>query len=194
VVNTVIHEILHSTVWIPNHVPFNESLANFVGNKGTAQFYAARKNRCIEHCETLAAEAVQGCRALQAEMQFAARIEALYAELETIYSGPLARAEKLRQREEVFARHTARLRELFPKMKILQKINNAELMQLKLYMTQLMLFEALYQKLNGSWDAFLAAMRDIAAATAKDAAADPFKLLEQKVTIAIPPISEQLCR
>jgi len=34
VVNTVIHEIFHATLWIPDHVAFNESVANFIGLPG----------------------------------------------------------------------------------------------------------------------------------------------------------------
>lgn len=41
-VDTVIHEILHNTLWIPNHVSFNESLANFVGAHGAVEFFGAK--------------------------------------------------------------------------------------------------------------------------------------------------------
>ncbi|NLF25648.1 MAG: aminopeptidase [Deltaproteobacteria bacterium] len=35
IVETVLHESTHSTIWVPGHVDFNESLANFVGIQGT---------------------------------------------------------------------------------------------------------------------------------------------------------------
>lgn len=194
VVNTVIHEILHATVWIPGHVDFNESLANFVGNKGMAQFYAFRSARCQQSCDVASAEAEATCRALQSEMTLAQSIEALYNELNTLYTSSAKTEDKIRRREEVFARHTAKLKELFPKMTALQKINNAELMQLKLYMTKLMYFEALYQRLGHSWPPFLAAMRDITAALSKDNAQDPFELLAQKITSGAAPINAELCR
>ena len=38
--NTVIHEILHNTLWISDSAIFNESLANFVGGIGAVEYYA----------------------------------------------------------------------------------------------------------------------------------------------------------
>jgi predicted aminopeptidase len=41
-VNTVIHELLHNTVWISGDVSFNESLASFAGSHGAVAFFRAR--------------------------------------------------------------------------------------------------------------------------------------------------------
>jgi predicted aminopeptidase len=41
-VNTVIHELVHNTVFIRNHVDFNESLASFIGARGASVFYRSR--------------------------------------------------------------------------------------------------------------------------------------------------------
>ena len=38
----IIHELAHGTVWIPDHVSFNESLATFVGEAGALQFMRQR--------------------------------------------------------------------------------------------------------------------------------------------------------
>src|SRR5688572_23864888 len=40
--NTVIHELLHNTFYAKGQAEFNESFANFVGARGSADFYRAR--------------------------------------------------------------------------------------------------------------------------------------------------------
>ncbi len=42
-VNTVIHETVHTTLYIKNSADFNERLAVFIGNKGTEMFYQQKE-------------------------------------------------------------------------------------------------------------------------------------------------------
>lgn len=42
-VNTIIHEITHTTIYIKNNADFNERLAVFIGNKGTEMFYKEKE-------------------------------------------------------------------------------------------------------------------------------------------------------
>jgi predicted aminopeptidase len=44
VVELVIHESLHATVWVGNSVDFNEKLASFVGLEGSLRFLAQKRN------------------------------------------------------------------------------------------------------------------------------------------------------
>jgi predicted aminopeptidase len=39
---TILHELTHATVWVPGGVPFNESLASFVGEEGAFRYLKAR--------------------------------------------------------------------------------------------------------------------------------------------------------
>ncbi len=41
-VNTIIHELVHSTLYIKNSADFNERMAVFIGNLGTEMFYKAK--------------------------------------------------------------------------------------------------------------------------------------------------------
>lgn len=42
-VNTIIHELVHTTLFIKDNIDFNERLAVFVANKGTALFYLEKE-------------------------------------------------------------------------------------------------------------------------------------------------------
>ena len=42
-VNTILHESTHATIFIKSESNFNERLASFIGNKGTESFYAKRE-------------------------------------------------------------------------------------------------------------------------------------------------------
>src|SRR5262245_48631170 len=49
-INTIIHEMLHQTVWIKGSVSFNESLENFVGERGTRTYLYNRYGRdCTDY-------------------------------------------------------------------------------------------------------------------------------------------------
>jgi predicted aminopeptidase len=49
-VNTIIHEIVHTTIYIKNNADFNEKLAVFIGAKGSEMFYRDLEG---EHSKTL---------------------------------------------------------------------------------------------------------------------------------------------
>jgi predicted aminopeptidase len=42
--NTIIHELTHGTIFIPDSMTFNENLATFIGNRGAQEFLQAKFN------------------------------------------------------------------------------------------------------------------------------------------------------
>ena len=133
-IETVLHEMLHQTVWIRGHVSFNESLASFVGLKG-AEAYLARS-------------AGAGSPAFQEYLDrradanlLRAHLRQLITRLQKLYEEPVSREEKLRRREILFGEAVATYPELFPRMKTLayrryfegRTLNNALLLSFRVY-------------------------------------------------------------
>jgi predicted aminopeptidase len=172
IVNTVIHESVHSTVWIPNHVPFNESMANFVGAQGALEFYSQRN---------IAADIKGASTRLQIENELADAVNSLYEELDELYKSNRAHPEKMRLREQIFEKNIQDFRKAHPQFKALQSINNAEIMQLKFYLTNLRLFANSYQK-AGNWENFIRLIKEVSKEIEQDSKKDPFDLLEIKIS------------
>ena len=139
---TVIHEILHNTVWVKGNVPFNESLADFVGYRGAERFFLARGDR------RSAAFAVARWRD---EIRLAHFYDSLAARLGRLYAGPQRGAALDSARERIFREARAALADSVGKT--LQTIdgrrlaerplNNAVVVAARLYRTDLDRFEAL---------------------------------------------------
>lgn len=182
IVNTIIHESLHATVWIPNYVDFNESLANFVGGRGAYDFYSQREKNCQPNCPVQAAnERLVAEQDLKRELEFAAFIDNLYTELDTLYKSSQPTEAKLSQRVQIFESKIAPLRMQHPNMKAFKVINNAEIMQLRLYLSHLELFRDLFAKAHEDWSVFLREVREIKAGVEKDKKINPFDLLRARL-------------
>ncbi|MCB0332907.1 MAG: aminopeptidase [Bdellovibrionales bacterium] len=178
IANTVIHETFHSTYWIPDHVDFNESAANFVGYQGaidffTAQVPACHDTSCTEEQEKLLDEARDS---RERELLVADIVTSLYNELEEVYSSNLPKEEILEKRQEVFDAHISPLRAKYPKMTAFQSINNAEILQLRLYLTKLQTFEKSFQSCKKSWECFFQKIEKTQSAV-EDGDVDPFTFL-----------------
>jgi predicted aminopeptidase len=194
VVNTVIHEVFHQTVWIPGHVDFNESAANYIGFRGAAEFFSyphLQGDACGtgefteeigELCKEVPPEHVERAAWVETfEHKLGDAVMKLYTELNELYESDVSKEEKLKRRVDIFEGIMTPLREENPNLKILKEINNAEIMQLKLYLTELPLFDALYRKHDGDWDTFIDSLREIGKAVEKDKEVKPFELLREMV-------------
>lgn len=183
IVNTVLHESFHSTLWIPNYVDFNESVANFIGFQATIDFYQKRLSDCKEDmsCSELEEKVKQAKVRKKQELSIGAAIEKLFEALNKLYSSNSSSEKKIAQREEVFNTYVSPLRAIYPKMKILKEINNAEILQLKLYLTRLELFERFFQKLGHSWPAFLTELEQVAEKIEDDSERNPFELIDERI-------------
>ncbi len=170
--DVVLHELLHNTLFVKGSVAFNESLANFVGKRGAIDFFTRRHG-------PRSPEAAAARRAWREEIEFSGLMMELTRCLRALYAEPAPEADKLRRREQVFARsrrewaaalagRPGHRHASFSR----RPLDNAVILQRLLYVTDLARFEELYrregQRLPQAVEAVRAAARD---------AGDPFDAL-----------------
>ena len=145
---TLIHELTHRHLYIAGKTRFNEQLASFVGRTGVIQYLASRG---------LYDEALRQRLLVAYERQYTFQHEAAAAarELQTLYAGPLSRAEKLARREPIFMRLESRALEIFPDSAPGKfRMNNARILQYLRYDRGSTKFERLWREAGYAWARF----------------------------------------
>jgi predicted aminopeptidase len=105
VVNIIIHELVHNTVFFKGETAFNEQIASLVAEKGSLMFIEER----FGASSSLYQFALDFARD---EELVAGFFQDLYDELQGVYAQDISREEKLHKREGVFAHGQRRLAEL----------------------------------------------------------------------------------
>jgi len=173
-VETIIHELLHNTIYRANATTFNESLATFVGRKGAVEFL--RQHFGDE--STWPAIAVAYYADTDAVNGF---LIDLHGNLATYYAQPLDKDERIAGREAVFQAARDRfVNEIQPTLNYPITFgsyadlptNNAWVLAYYRYNLDLTLFEDVYDAVDNDWTTALGVYRDAARATG-----DPFEYL-----------------
>jgi predicted aminopeptidase len=170
----IFHELFHNTLYVNGAGAFNESAANFVGNRAAIDFFRDR----------FGAESKEYARAVQIwdhEREFGRFINQVADTLRSLYRSDIPRADKLRLREEVFARSQEEWRrylaehpdQSFRRFSQLS-LNNAVLMNYLVYLAQIDTFESLYAANANDLSRTVEAMRS---AVAKGR--DPFEAVHK---------------
>lgn len=148
-VDTVLHEILHRTIWIPGSVDFNESLANFVGGQLAKEFFIEQNDQ-----EKVALAALRQ----KEEFEFSDFIVGVSAELEGLYS---SNESKMAERK-VEILEGGRIRwsqrgESGAKIYQLEKFpfNNASILGLRTYLRGLRDFDSMYRRCGDDFQKFI---------------------------------------
>ena len=155
-VETLIHELVHATVYLPSEADFNESVASFIGEEGSVRFFA----------ETRGAEAAEQERErISDNRRIAAAVLAFRQEVENLYASGApegARAET-RAAAEIRARgDLARLplRTRNPRWVASQmRLSDACLALARTYSADLDAYSATLASLGGDLPAFVARLR-----------------------------------
>ena len=151
VVEVMLHEMLHATVYLSSHSEWNESLATLVGLEGAALFFS--QGRPSEVAELFA----EARRQEEKQAAFSDFLQPILRELQALYAQPISQDEKLRRREIVFARIKVDFLARFPTAKgsalVKDPINNAVLVALSVYhrgtTEHRQRYEALHRDLRG---------------------------------------------
>ena len=125
-VDLVLHETTHTTIFLRDQVAFNESLAMFIGKQGALMFLARLYGPHSEQVEAYS-------RSIRRRSRFSKLVTELYGRLDALYGRDLPRAEKLRLKAREFARAVARYKELWPNPRqwgnfVRRPLNNAVLL------------------------------------------------------------------
>ncbi len=149
-VETILHEMTHTTLYLKGQSEFNEGLALLVGKAGAADFfesaYGPSDPLTIEAKNSLADERI-----------FSSFLDSLFTELEKLYNSPIGYREKLNQREKVFAESIEAFGAIKEQLRTDRfvhfadgQFNNAYLLAIGLYHRHFALFEAALKQHNNS--------------------------------------------
>jgi predicted aminopeptidase len=145
-VETILHELTHTTLYVKSQGGFNEGFANLVGLVGAMQFLEAHYGP--SHPLTIEAQG-----SIEDERLFSTYISTLMEKLEDLYNSSISYDEKLVEREKIFTTALASFEKLKAEFKTNRftyfgrsGLNNAYLMSINLYHRHFHLFEAVYNK------------------------------------------------
>ncbi len=148
-VETILHEMTHTTLYLKGQGEFNEGLANLVGKMGS--FLFLKKTYGPSHPFTIEAQQV-----LEDERIFSSSLSSFLKELGQLYNSPLSYQEKLTEREKIFSnflKNFSHIKKRFQTNRFTYfgsaDLNNAYIMSVGLYHRHFHLFEAIF-KLKGN--------------------------------------------
>lgn len=179
--NTVIHELVHNTLFVPGRVDFNESLAGFMGARGAAEFYRVRG-------QAHAAREVE--RRWEDEKLLGSFWLAVAHAVDSVLTMPGRDSlSRIRGRDSVYRRmREVLLDDLAPRMPTISRaglermpLDNAALLARRTYASDLWLFDEVHRRLGGSLRETFARIRE-----AVDGADDPFDALRRLAVVRTP--------
>lgn len=161
--NVILHELFHSTFYLPGQTAFNESLANFAGYRGAIAFFT-------KEAGTEAAMTRQVQTSWESELALSGFFAESAEKLVALYASSLTEEEKLQQKEGLFLRLQEEFRSLPSPVRrntdfASIKLNNAVFLQQFVYLKELALFERVYQQNGQDLRASLARIMDAARST-----------------------------
>jgi predicted aminopeptidase len=157
-VNTIIHESVHATLFIKSEADFNERLATFLGNKGMELFYQQKEG---ENSATLKQAKDENID----EKIFSAFITGELKAMELWYENQKDHTEELRMArlQEIKTRFKENIKpklitDSYTKFDSVD-LNNARLIVYKTYLQDMSDFEQLYQLTGSDFEKFMTVVK-----------------------------------
>ena len=156
-VDTIIHETVHATIYIKSEADFNERLATFIGRKGAEEFYKSKEGPESATLRFIREEGEDE----KLFMEFMAReLKALESWYDDRKAVAIAEDERRARLNEIMERFKTQLK---PKLKVADafkgfeqgEINNARLLNYRLYFEKLDDFESVFRSLGGDFKKML---------------------------------------
>lgn len=152
-VELLLHEITHRTLFIPSRGQLNEGFATHMGREGARLFFLAHPEAAGQ------AEMKKYHRARQLDSQYKELISRLKTDLEMLYRGAASSENKLARKKELFASATRAARELL-QADTITLASNARVVASETYTAQLALLERLQEKTGGHPRRLLEVLRE----------------------------------
>ena len=165
-VDTIMHELLHGTVWRVNDTPFNESLATFVGRRGAESYFADRFPDQSDFIRTAGEQ-------FEDVDRFMAFMLDLVEQLDAYYHSDLKSSAKITGRAALIREAAGRFeRDVLPLMHHPEPfawianglpVNNAWYLGIRRYNLDLDVFEQVFEATGRDWPQSISLFREAAA-------------------------------
>lgn len=180
VADTIFHELLHSTVWIPGYVDFNESLATFIGSVSAAKFFENAEMPISNLSDVQKTENLSKARKSLSGMYWIADgLNRMYQALDSLYKSDLSREEKIKKRQEIYLEYRKKYFPDVPSSVLPESINNSAILQVKIYYTRMKDFQKLFVNCERSIPRMIKAAEVIAEKINKAPELSPFEELSR---------------
>lgn len=160
-VNVVIHETVHATIYIKSNADFNERLATFIGNKGTELFFIRNAQRFPQALSTIRAEMAD-------EKLFSEFISKELAELKSWYANtpkPIDETQRQTRLAEIQKRFlegpAKQIKSGSYSNFTKDPLNNAILLTYQTYISDMQDFEKAFQALDSNFANLLAFCKNL---------------------------------